>query len=171
MIERIINSYRNRFWDKVKYAKSIGVDVGKQCKFGKVDFGTEPYLISIGDHVQITCGVKFFNHGGGWIFRKSIPDFDIFGKIIIGENVYIGNNALIMPGVRIGNNVIIGSGTVVTKSVPNGKVFVGNPGKIIGDTNQLLIRLKKYNVNSKNLSPIQKRDLLLKLPDDKFLTK
>jgi len=134
-------------------------------------FGSEPYLVSIGNHVQITNDVKFFTHGGGWVFREKYPDFDTFGKIVIKNNVYIGNNALIMPGVTIGNNVIIGSGTVVTKSVNDGDIVAGNPGKVIGNINDFETKLLPFNVNTKKHSYKKKKEFLLNLSEDKFIKK
>jgi len=55
-----------------------------------------------------------------------------FGKEInIGNNVWIGANAVINPGVTIGNNVVIGSGSVVTKDIPDNVIAVGNPCKVL----------------------------------------
>lgn len=62
--------------------------------------------------------------GGGGAVRSKYPKFDTFGKVVIGDWVYIGTNALIMPGVTIGNNVLVAAGSVVTKSVPPGVVRV-----------------------------------------------
>ena len=77
--------------------------------------------------------------------------FDCFGKIKVGNNVYIGNDALIMPGVTIGNNVVIGAGTVVTKSVPDNSVVAGNPGRIIGNISSFKEKMLKYNFHSKSV--------------------
>ena len=52
-------------------------------------------------------------------------------RVIIGDNSWIGANAVILPGVTIGTGVVVGAGTVVTKSIPDYAVVVGNPGKII----------------------------------------
>jgi len=171
LIKRIISTYRRKFWAPIKYAKYIGVSIGNDCMIATKYFGSEPYLISIGNHVQITNDVKFFTHGGGWVFREKYPDFDTFGKIVIKNNVYIGNNTLIMPGVTIGNNVIIGSGTVVTKSVNDGDIVAGNPGKVIGTTDVLELKLLPYNVNTKKHSVLQKKEILLNLSEDKFIKK
>ncbi|MEG2788356.1 MAG: sugar O-acetyltransferase [Romboutsia sp.] len=51
----------------------------------------------------------------------------------IGDNVWIGGGAIIMPGVNIGDNVVIGAGSVVTKDIPSNKIAYGNPCKIIRD--------------------------------------
>jgi maltose O-acetyltransferase len=53
--------------------------------------------------------------------------------VVIGDNVWIGGNTVIMPGVTIGNNVTLGAGSVVTKNVPDNKLAFGNPCKIIKD--------------------------------------
>lgn len=104
--------------------------------------GAEPYLIEIGNHVQITRDVRFFNHGSAWVFRDIEPNLDFFGKITIGNNVYIGSCSLILPGITIGNNVIIAAGSVVTKSFSDNVIIGGNPAKIIGNTEEYFQKIK-----------------------------
>src|SRR5690554_6087907 len=99
MLYRVFKNLIKYFYTPEVYAVKEGVKIGDNCYIATRAFGSEPYLIEIGNHVQITSGVKFFTHGGGWVFREEFPDLDTFGKIKIGNNVYIGNNALIMPGV------------------------------------------------------------------------
>jgi len=67
-----------------------------------------------------------------------------FLDVIIGDNVLVGGNAVILPGVIIGNNVVIGSNCVVNKNVPSGKVIGGVPFKIIMETKALLKNKCKY---------------------------
>lgn len=56
---------------------------------------------------------------------------DSIAPIVIGDNVYIGTGAYVMPGVHIGNNVIIGAGAIVTRDIPNNVVAVGIPARPI----------------------------------------
>ncbi len=116
------------------YRKFYDIKIGKNVRFtGRhITFGSEPYLIEIGDNVTITADVKFETHDGGvGLFRKEYPGINIFGRIKIGNNVFIGNSAIIMPGVTIGNNVIIGAGSIVTKDITDNSVAVGVPARVI----------------------------------------
>lgn len=135
-IHKIIDLYKRQ--DYIKYASSLGVKVGKDCRF--VDnpaWGSEPYLISIGDHVLISGRVAFLNHDGAtWLFRENGPYKDTykFGPIVVGNNCFIGFGATILPNVEIGDNSIIAAGSVVTKSVPTGEVWGGVPARFIMKT-------------------------------------
>lgn len=103
----------------VKWARRLGVKVGDKTMISQdVSFSSEPYLITIGNHVQVTHSVSFYTHGGGQVARRFYPDFDCFGKIFVGDWVYIGSNSLIMPGVTLGEGTLVAAGSVVTKSTP-----------------------------------------------------
>ncbi|GAB3025467.1 hypothetical protein GCM10027051_32750 [Niabella terrae] len=171
MIQKIFRLFKKQFDTSLKYARSLGVKVGNNCWIGDVSFGSEPYLVTLGNHVQITSGVRFFTHGGGWVLRLQQPDFDSFGKIIVGNNVYIGSCSLIMPGVSIGDNVIIAAGSVVTKSVPDNCIIGGNPAVIIGDFDNYREKMQKYNLKTKGLNPAQKRKKIVETDDSVFIKK
>jgi acetyltransferase-like isoleucine patch superfamily enzyme len=171
MLKKLKNFYRKTFWPTDRYLRSLGVTIGRNCRIASRHFGSEPYLVTVGDHVQITHGVKLYTHGGGWVLRLKQPNFDCFGKISIGNNVYIGNHALIMPGVSIGNDVIIGAGSVVTKSFGDGVIIGGNPAKVIGSITDYSAKMQQYNMDIKHLSPVEKRRFLLSAGEDKFIVK
>lgn len=171
IIKKVKGVYRRIKWSPEKYARFQGVKIGKNCNIQKISFGSEPYLIEIGDHVQITNGTKIFTHGGGWVYREQYPELDFFGKVRIKNNVYIGNNSMIMPGVIIGNDVIVGAGSIVTKSIPDGKIAAGNPARIVGETKDFVEKIKQYDVGSKGMNYEEKKKYLLSLPEDSFIKK
>lgn len=171
MLKRIINYCIRKYYSNEKYARYLGVKIGRNCSIATIYFGSEPYLIEIGDHVQITTEVRFSTHGGGWVFREKYPKMDSFGKIKIGNNVYIGNAALILPGVTIEDNCIIGAGAVVTKSVPTNSIVAGNPGRIVGAVDELEKKMVKYNVKTKGMSYNEKKAYLSSLDPSRFISK
>lgn len=117
---------------KVKYLRKQGMKIGKDCRFNTFSFSTEPYLIEIGDHVAIAAGTEIITHDGAiWCFRGEIENADVFGKIKIGNNVFIGDNCTILPNTTIGDNCIVGAGSVVRGKFPDDSVIVGNPAKVV----------------------------------------
>ncbi|NCD67812.1 acyltransferase [Mucilaginibacter agri] len=94
---------------------TFGVKIGKNC------------LISS------NCGISSYNHimESGDRPADSGRDVEFSKPVTIGDNVWIGMNSCILPGVSIGSNSIIGSGSVVTKNVPSDEVWVGNPARFI----------------------------------------
>ncbi len=106
--------------------------IGQNCYINNVNFSTEPYLIGIGNHVAIAAGTDFITHDGAiWCFREELRNADIFGKIKIGNNVFIGNNCTILLNTYIGDNCIIGAGSVVRGQFPENSVIIGNPAKVV----------------------------------------
>ena len=67
------------------------------------------------------------------VVQKAIGDhgIDKVGIIRIGDNVFVGNNCILLPGIEIGNKCIIGAGAVVSNSIPSNSVVAGNPAKVI----------------------------------------
>ena len=102
---RVISLYKRQ--DHIKYARSLGVKVGEASRFvDNPTWGSEPYLISIGDHVLISGKVTFLNHDGAtWVFREKGPYKDTykFGPIKIGNNCFIGFGATILPRACLKN--------------------------------------------------------------------
>lgn len=94
--------------------------------------------LRIGNRVSISSGVHIYTHDSSR-YRGLQLDKDSDGNhidrapVIIGDNVQIGANSVILPGVTIGNNVIIGACSLVNKSIPDNIVAVGNPCKPIKD--------------------------------------
>ena len=147
----------------VRYAKKIGVNFkGRVFINGRVSYTTEPWLITIGDGCHITDGVKFETHDGGTlIFRKEISDLEITKPITIGDECYIGNNVIILPGVTIGNHCIIGAGAIVSRDIPDNSVAVGVPARVIKSTNEYLEKIKKESLHLGHLRGKEKDKALM----------
>ncbi len=114
-----------------------GAQIGKGGSIKTYSLGSEPYLVSIGNHVFIAEGVVFRTRDGGvWVFREEIPDIQVFGPIIIEDNCIIGQNALLLPNIRIGRNSIVQPGSMVNSDIPPDSVVVGVPAKVIGSIHE-----------------------------------
>lgn len=152
--------------NKADLIRKLGVNIGTGCEiYNNVSFGSEPYLITIGDNVRITKGVSFVTHDGGvWTLRKMgiLENSDIFGPIIVGNNVHIGLNSIIMPGVTIGDNCVIGCGAVVTKDIPSNSVAAGVPARVIKSIDEYYLKSKTNCDFTKNLNAEEKKEFLIK---------
>ena len=111
--------------------RKMGVQIGERCRIYAIDFGCEPYLIRLGNHVLISNDVTFINHGLNWPFRDKYETLTGFGKIEIKDNCQIGVRVTILPNVTIGPNSIVGACSVVTKDVPPNTVVAGMPARAI----------------------------------------
>jgi len=111
------------------------------------NFGSEPYLITIGDNTTISFDVAFVTHDAATRVLRNLPGKNketvIYGPIVIGKNCFIGCRTVILPGVTIGDNSIIGAGSIVNKDIPSNTVAAGTPCKII-------CSLEEYEQKHKN---------------------
>lgn len=154
--------------DHVEYARKCGVTVGDNCFFSDMSsFGTEPYLINIGNHVMISFGCSFITHDGTVYTAKGITgrnDLWKYGRITIEDNVSIGANTTILPGVTIGKNSIVGACSLVTKSIPEGEVWGGVPARFIKKTDvyveKLLATREMQNFDLKSYRSNKKEEIL-----------
>lgn len=115
------------------YARSLGVKIGSGCRIYIRNWGSEPFLISVGDRVTIASGTRIITHDGStWLMRDDKGRRYWYAPVEIGSDVFIGMNCTILPGVSIGDRVVIGAGSVVTRSIASGMVAAGNPARVIG---------------------------------------
>jgi acetyltransferase-like isoleucine patch superfamily enzyme len=163
IIRQLICTVRAKI-NPISYARRIGVKVGAGCRFFSLHpgaFGSEPFLVSIGNNVTITAGVRFVTHDGSvYLFRDTTPRLDVFGPISIGDNSFLGMNSIIMPGVSIGRNCVVGAMSLVTSSVPDGTVVAGNPARPLFCTDTLRMRLMERSLETGQMSFAEKRKLL-----------
>jgi len=87
--------------------------------------------VTIGDNAQIAPNVSIYTAGHPVHPDSRNSGYEYGIDISIGDNVWIGGNTCILPGVHIGNNVVIGAGSVVTKDIPDNVIAVGNPCRVI----------------------------------------
>lgn len=172
IITRLKRFYWLFFASPEQYARHLGVKIGKNCFISTREWSSEPFLITIGNNVQVTRDVFIHTHGGGNCIRKDHPEFDVFGKVVIEDWAYIGSGSHIMPGVTIGEGALVAACSVVTKSVPPHTVVAGNPARVICTTEEYYERNKCYNIKTRDgISKSEKKQLLKNAGDEMFMKK
>ncbi|MGI6110617.1 MAG: acyltransferase [Eubacteriaceae bacterium] len=121
----------------IRYLRENGARIGERvCLFDPqnthIDV-TRPWMLSIGDDVQITTGVTILTHGYDWSVIKGVygPVLGSCGNVSIGNNCFIGMHATILKGTQIGDNCIIGANSLVNHNIASGWVAAGNPARPI----------------------------------------
>jgi acetyltransferase-like isoleucine patch superfamily enzyme len=148
--------------DPVWHARAIGVVLGEGCRLINVDFGSEPWLVRLGDRVSAS-DCHFVTHDGGvWVLRPGAPGIDVIAPIVVGSNVFIGLRAIILPGAMIGSNVVVGAGSVVTGEVEDNCVVAGVPARRICDLEEYSRKSLEKSVPTKSLAPRAKRASLVR---------
>ena len=109
---------------------SMGMTVGKN--FGRLNGvildPSHCWLITIGDNVTLAPRVHILCHDAS---TKTFLNYTKIGRVTIGDNVFIGADSVVLPGVTIGSNVIIGANSTVTHDVPDNTVVAGSPARVI----------------------------------------
>lgn len=131
-------------------------DYGSHIEVGKNFFANynctiiDVAKVKIGDNCQMAPNVSIYTAGHPLhpVSRNSMYEYGI--SVTIGDNVWIGGNTVIMPGVHIGSNTVIGAGSVVTKDIPDWVVAVGNPCRVI---RQITEEDKKYYYKDREFDP------------------
>lgn len=149
----------------IAYAKGLGVHVGERVRIFSLHpgaFGSEPYLVTLGNDVIVTAGVRFITHDGStFIFRDKYPDLDVMGPIHIGNNTFIGSGSTILPGVSIGPDCVVGAMSLVTRPVPAGSVVAGSPARVVTTTESFLDSLLNKNARTGAMGERDKRSALM----------
>jgi acetyltransferase-like isoleucine patch superfamily enzyme len=112
--------------------------MGEQCSVQTNVIITDPAYTRLGRNVSLS-GCTLFGHDGVVNMLRTAygGDLDRVGRIDIRDNVFIGHQAIVMPGVTIGPDAIVAAGSVVTRDVPPGCVVGGVPAKVIARTRDL----------------------------------
>lgn len=153
ILKRIVFGHRCSSEAYVAYLRKIGMKIGGWTVFFApqnvcIDV-TRPWLISIGNNVQITSGVTILTHGYDWAVVKGVYGeiLGSSGEVRIGNNVFIGMNSTILKGAKIGNNVIIGANSLVNKDIPDNVVVAGNPAVVVSSLEEYYNKRKKKQID------------------------
>lgn len=123
--------------DRIAWLVKQGLTVGQNFSMLE-DVYIDPshlWLIAIGNDVTLAPRTQILAHDAS---TKQHLGKTRLGKVVIGDRVFVGASAIILPGVTIGSEVIIGTGSVVTKDIPSGVVVAGNPARVIGSLSEFL---------------------------------
>lgn len=169
----LLRKLKNYFFIK----KNLNVGKNTRILTSLSNFGSEPYLVKIGNECTITSGVKFITHDAsvGIVLKyKNISrtinekKYEIMSPIEIKDNCMIGVNSIILPGVTIGPNSIVGAGSIVTKDVPEGVIVAGNPAKIICTLDEYYSKIEtKKILISKSVNINQRKQEILNVLSNK----
>ncbi|MDG6997812.1 MAG: hypothetical protein JRN15_01715 [Nitrososphaerota archaeon] len=150
MFKKMIRRFYDRNDAFIRRLRKQGAKVGKEVQIvDRFRFLYEPWyanLLELKDGVVISAGVRFVQHDSS--YPNIVGNLPIkFGKIVVGENSYIGVNSVILPGVTIGDHCLIAAGSIVNKNIPSYSIAAGNPARIIGSVND---GVEKYKTRIQN---------------------
>lgn len=121
---------------------SMGMKVGQN--FGRLNGvildPSHCWLIEIGDNVTMAPRVHVLCHDAS---TKKFLNYTKIGRVTIGDNVFVGAESVILPGVTVGSNVIIGANSTVTHDIPDNTVVAGSPARVICTLEEYLNKEKK----------------------------
>ncbi|MDR2918271.1 MAG: sugar O-acetyltransferase [Tannerella sp.] len=142
LLDELLGSHGEKVWITAPFFVDYGenIHLGENCEINCNCVFLDCNTITIGKNALIGPNVQIYAVGHPVKASDRFPisqteDFafcqSITAPVTIGDNVWIGGNSVILPGVSIGNNVTIGAGSVVTKSIPDNSLAVGNPCRVI----------------------------------------
>lgn len=117
----------------IKMGMKVGSNFGRLN--GVILDPSHCWLIEIGDNVTMAPRVHVLCHDAS---TKQFLGYTKIGRVTIGDNVFIGADSVVLPGVKIGNNVIIGANSTITHDIPDNSVVAGSPAKRISSLEEYI---------------------------------
>lgn len=145
ILDELLGGRGKNLWITAPFFADYGNNIyfGNNCEVNMNCTFLDDNKIIIGDNALIAPNVQIYtafhptNAAERFGEQKADGSFEFCktrtAPVTIGDNVWIGGGAIILPGVRIGNNVVIGAGSVVTKDIPDNKIALGNPCRVVRD--------------------------------------
>lgn len=133
LLKKIIGKTGETFWVE----QTFWCDYGYNIEIGENFYSNHNLVIldgakvTFGDNCFIAPNCGFYTAGHALDVEQRNQGLEIAWPITVGNNVWIGGNVVVLPGVTIGDNTVIGSGSVVTKDIPSGVIAAGNPCRVI----------------------------------------
>jgi maltose O-acetyltransferase len=133
IMKQILGKTGNQFWIEQPFICDYGynIEIGENFYSNHNLVILDANKVKFGDNVFIAPNCGFYTAGHPLDYETRNKGLEYAKPIEVGNNVWIGGNVIVLPGVTIGDNVVIGAGSIVTKDIPSNSVAVGNPCKVI----------------------------------------
>ena len=144
-LKELIYRIRGELTTEKLISRGLKVGANFQRLHGVILDPDHCWLIEIGDNVTMAPRVHILCHDAS---TKAFLDYTKIGRVTIGNNVFIGAESVVLPGVTIGNNVVIGANSTVTHDIPDNSVAVGSPARVLCTLEEYLNKEKKRMTDS-----------------------
>lgn len=133
LMKQILGKTGENFWIEPDFWCDYGynIEIGENFYINHNCVILDPAKVTFGDNVFIGPNCGFYTAGHPLDFETRNSGLEFAKPIIIGNNVWIGGNVTILPGVEIGDNTVIGAGSVVTRSISSNVTAAGNPCRVL----------------------------------------
>ena len=159
----------------INYLRNLGIKIGEGCIIydpTNIKLDTQnPFMLEIGNYVRMTSGVQILTHDYSFSVLSAVCG-DVVGsveKTVLGNNIFIGRNAIILKGVTVGDNVIIGAGSIVSKDCESNCVYGGIPAKKICTIEEMYNRRKRVEKDNAKALARAYFEKTGKLPDESVM--
>ena len=133
LIKKIIGKTKKEFLIEQPFICDYGynIEIGENFYANHNLIILDGNKVKFGDNVFVAPNCSFYTAGHPLDYETRNKGLEYAKPITVGDNVWIGGNVVVLPGVTIGDNVVIGAGSIVNKDIPSNSVAVGNPCRVI----------------------------------------